>query len=90
MTLGGVLAGVSIFAHIELLVVVTGGLFVVEVLPDVIQVGFLKAMYRRVFRMTPIHHHSGLLGWRKIMAVIRFRIIVGIMTGTGIGILYFD
>ncbi|EEJ54325.1 phospho-N-acetylmuramoyl-pentapeptide-transferase [Mobiluncus mulieris] len=90
LALGGALAGVSIFTHTEFLAVVIGGLFVVEVFSDVIQVGFFKATRRRVFKMAPIHHHFELLGWKEITVVIRFWIIAGIMTGAGVGMFYFD
>lgn len=90
LALGGALAGISIFTHTEFLAVIIGGLFVVEVLSDIIQVSFFKATHRRVFKMAPIHHHFELLGWKEITVVIRFWIIAGIMAAAGVGLFYFD
>lgn len=90
LALGGTLAGVSIFTHTEFLAVIIGGLFVIEVFSDIIQVGFFKATHRRIFKMAPIHHHFELLGWKEITVVIRFWIIAGIMAGLGVGLFYFD
>lgn len=90
LALGGALAGVSIFTHTEFLAVIIGGLFVAEVISDVIQVSFFKATHHRVFKMAPIHHHFELLGWKEITVVIRFWIIAGIMAAIGVGLFYFD
>ena len=90
LALGGILAGVSIFTHTEFLAIIIGGLFVMEVISDIIQVGFFKATHKRVFKMAPIHHHFELLGWKEITVVVRFWIIAGLMAAAGVGLFYFD
>jgi phospho-N-acetylmuramoyl-pentapeptide-transferase len=86
--LGGCLAGLAIATRTELLLVVLGGLFVVETLSVVIQVGFFKATRKRVFRMAPIHHHFELAGWAENTVIVRFWIIAGLAVALGLGIFY--
>lgn len=90
LALGGALAGVSIFTHTEFLAIIIGGLFVAEVMSDIIQVGYFKATRRRIFKMAPIHHHFELLGWKEITVVIRFWIVAGMLAAGGVGLFYFD
>jgi len=76
LALGGALGAVAILIKKELLLVIVGGVFVIEVLSVIIQV--LSYKYRggkRVFKMAPIHHHFELLGWPESKVVIRFWII---------------
>ena len=54
---------------------ILGGLFVMETLSDVIQVGYFKMTHKRVFKMAPIHHHFELKGWPEVKVVIRFWMI---------------
>jgi phospho-N-acetylmuramoyl-pentapeptide-transferase len=86
--LGGALAGLAITTRTELLLVVLGGLFVVETLSVVIQVGFFKATRKRVFNMAPIHHHFELAGWNENTVIVRFWIIAGLAVALGLGIFY--
>ena len=88
LALGGALAGISILTRTEILAAIIGGLFVVEVLSDVIQIGFFKLTRRRVFRMAPLHHHFELSGWGEVTIVIRFWIIAGLFVMFGVGIFY--
>ena len=88
LALGGALAGLSILSRTEILAAVIGGLFVLEVMSDVIQIGFFKMTGRRVFKMAPLHHHFELLGWGEVTIVIRFWIIAGLFAAVGIGIFY--
>ncbi|MBN9376606.1 MAG: phospho-N-acetylmuramoyl-pentapeptide-transferase [Cellulomonas sp.] len=88
LALGGALAGISILTRTEILAAVIGGLFVLEVLSDVIQIGFFKMTRRRVFRMAPLHHHFELGGWGEVTIVIRFWIIAGLFVMFGVGIFY--
>lgn len=90
LALGGALAGVSIVTHTEFLAIIIGGLFVLEVISDVIQISFFKATRKRVFKMAPIHHHFELKGWKEITVVVRFWIIAGMMAASGVGLFYFD
>jgi len=89
LALGGGLAGLAILTRTELLLVVLGGLFVVETASVVLQVGFFKLTGgRRIFRMAPLHHHFEMLGWDQVTVVIRFWIITGLCVAAGLGIFY--
>lgn len=88
LALGGALAGISILSRTEVLAAILGGLFVLIVLSDVIQIGFFKATGRRVFKMAPLHHHFELSGWQEITIVNRFWIISGLCVAVGGGIFY--
>jgi phospho-N-acetylmuramoyl-pentapeptide-transferase len=88
LALGGALAGLSILSRTEVLAAIIGGLFVLIVLSDVIQIGFFKMTGRRVFKMAPLHHHFELSGWGEVTIVIRFWIIAGLFVAAGIGVFY--
>ncbi|WP_148574428.1 phospho-N-acetylmuramoyl-pentapeptide-transferase [Nocardioides caldifontis] len=89
LALGGVLAGLAVMTRTELLLVVLGGLFVMQTLSVVLQVGYFKATKgKRLFRMAPLHHHFELRGWDEITVVIRFWIITGLCVAAGLGIFY--
>ena len=91
-TIGGVvavLAGLSIMTRTELLLVIMGFLFVMEAGSVALQVGYFKATKgKRIFKMSPIHHHFELLGWQEVTVVIRFWIICGLCVAIGVGIFY--
>ena len=88
LALGGVLAGLAITTHTELLLFLLGGLFVIITLSVVIQVGSFKLTGKRVFRMAPLQHHFELVGWAETTIVVRFWIIAGICVALGLGIFY--
>lgn len=88
LALGGALAGMSILTRTEFLAIIIGGLFLMEVVSDVIQISFFKMTRRRVFKMAPIHHHFELLGWKEITVVIRFWLIAAIFAAAGVGLFY--
>ncbi|KGM10833.1 phospho-N-acetylmuramoyl-pentapeptide-transferase [Cellulomonas bogoriensis] len=88
LALGGALAGLSILSRTEVLAAIIGGLFVLVVLSDVIQIGFFKLTGRRVFKMAPLHHHFELSGWGEVTIVIRFWIIAGLFVAVGVGVFY--
>ena len=89
LSLGGALAGMAILTRTEFLLVILGGLFVIQTLSVMLQVGYFKASGgRRMFRMAPLHHHFELKGWDEITVVIRFWIITGICVAAGLGIFY--
>jgi len=88
LALGGALAGLSIISRTEILAAIIGGLFVVIVLSDVIQIGWFKMTGKRVFRMAPLHHHFELGGWGEVTIVIRFWIIAGLFVALGLGVFY--
>jgi phospho-N-acetylmuramoyl-pentapeptide-transferase len=75
--LGGALGTVAILIHQELLLVIAGGLFVWEALSVILQVGSYKLRHgKRIFRMTPFHHHMELGGLKETKVVIRLWIVV--------------
>ncbi|MDR2722999.1 MAG: phospho-N-acetylmuramoyl-pentapeptide-transferase [Cellulomonadaceae bacterium] len=88
LALGGALAAQSILSRTEILAVILGGLFVIIVLSDVIQIGFFKMTRKRVFKMAPLHHHFELSGWGEVTIVIRFWLISGLFVALGMGIFY--
>ena len=65
-----------------------GGLFVIETLSVIIQIGFFKATKRRVFNMAPIHHHFELAGWVENTVIVRFWIVAGLAVAFGLGVFY--
>ncbi|MBD3162844.1 MAG: phospho-N-acetylmuramoyl-pentapeptide-transferase [Candidatus Eisenbacteria bacterium] len=75
LALGGSLGALAILVKRELLLVIVGGLFVLEVLSVVIQVLSVRWTGRRVFRMAPLHHHFELSGWEETRVVVRFWIV---------------
>jgi phospho-N-acetylmuramoyl-pentapeptide-transferase len=76
LSLGGILGTVALITKQEVLLVVVGGIFVVEALSVILQVGFFKYTNgRRIFRMAPIHHHFELKGWPEPKIIVRFWII---------------
>jgi len=75
LALGGVLGGLSLLIKKEMLLVVVGGVFVMEAASVIIQVLYYKATGKRIFKMAPLHHHFELLGWKEQQVVVRFWII---------------
>ena len=88
LALGGVLAGLAICTKTQLLLLILGGLFVIITLSVIIQVGFFKMTGRRVFKMSPLHHHFEMIGWAETTIVIRFWLICGLCIALGLGIFY--
>ncbi len=88
LALGGLLAGIAIVTRTELLLVILGGLFVVETLSVILQVGAFKLTRKRIFNMAPIHHHFELAGWVENTVIVRFWIIGGLAVAFGIGVFY--
>jgi len=94
LALGGALAGLAILTRTELLLIILGGLFVLETVSVMLQVATFKVTKRltgtgrRVFRIAPIHHHFEMLGWEQVTVTIRFWIITGICVATGLGVFY--
>jgi len=87
LALGGALGAVSVATHHEFVLVIVGGLFVVEALSVIIQVAVYKRTGKRVFLMAPIHHHFEHKGWSEPTVVIRFWIIAFILALAGLSTL---
>ncbi len=75
LALGGAIGTVALLIKQELLLILVGGLFVVEALSVIIQVTSFQLTGKRVFRMAPLHHHFELVGWKEPKVIIRFWII---------------
>ena len=75
MAMGGALGTTAVLVKQEFLLVIVGGLFVVEVLSVILQVGSFRLRGKRIFKMSPIHHHFELAGWNETKVVIRFWIV---------------
>jgi phospho-N-acetylmuramoyl-pentapeptide-transferase len=73
--LGGALGTVALLTKQELLLPIVGGVFVLEGLSVIIQVGSFKLTGKRVFRMAPLHHHFELIGWQEPKVITRFLIL---------------
>ena len=84
LALGGALGTVAVVVRQELVLVVMGGVFVMETLSVVIQVASFKLRGKRVFRMAPIHHHFELMGWPEPKVIVRFWIITVILVLVGL------
>ena len=90
LALGGLFAAMSIATHTEFLAIIVGGLYVIEAMSDVIQVGYFKLTHKRVFKMAPIHHHFELLGWTEGKVVVRFWMVELIFVLVGLVVFYGD
>jgi phospho-N-acetylmuramoyl-pentapeptide-transferase len=88
LALGGALAGLAIATHTEMLLVILGGMFVLETLSVVAQVASFKTTGKRVLRMAPLHHHFEMVGWNEVTVVVRFWIIAGLFVAFGLGVFY--
>jgi phospho-N-acetylmuramoyl-pentapeptide-transferase len=73
--LGGAIAGLAVMTNTEVLLVLLGGIFVIEALSVVIQVIAFQTFRKRVFLMAPIHHHFELQAWSETKIILRFWII---------------
>ncbi|MAY19165.1 MAG: phospho-N-acetylmuramoyl-pentapeptide-transferase [Erythrobacteraceae bacterium] len=87
LALGGALGAIAVASHHEVVLLIVGGLFVVETASVIIQVFWFKRTGKRVFRMAPIHHHFEQLGWSESKVVIRFWIIAIILALIGLSTL---
>ena len=88
LALGGLLAGLSIVTKTELLLLVIGGVFVVETLSVALQILVFRTTRRRLFRMAPFHHHFELAGWAETTVIIRFWLLAAMCAALGLGIFY--
>lgn len=90
LALGGALAGLAILSRTELLLVLIGGLFVISAGSVVLQRASMKIRKKRIFRMSPIHHHFELKGWAEVTVVVRFWIIAALCVAGGVGLFYLE
>jgi phospho-N-acetylmuramoyl-pentapeptide-transferase len=90
LALGALFGALAITTNTQLLLVVLGGLFVIETMSVILQVISFRGFHRRIFRMSPIHHHFELLGWPEFTVIVRFWIIAGLCVAVGLGLYYAD
>ncbi|WP_025133672.1 phospho-N-acetylmuramoyl-pentapeptide-transferase [Leucobacter sp. PH1c] len=89
MGIGGAIAALAILSRTELLLVLIGGLFIIETGSVIVQRLYFKATKgKRIFLMSPIHHHFELKGWAEVTVVVRFWIIAGLFVVAGVGAFY--
>jgi len=81
--LGGAIAGLAVMTRTEVLLILLGGIFVIEALSVLIQVLSFRTTRRRVFLMAPIHHHFELRGWSETKIILRFWIIAAVFSAIG-------
>jgi phospho-N-acetylmuramoyl-pentapeptide-transferase len=90
LALGGLIGALAIVTNTQLLLVVLGGLFVLETSSVIVQVIAYRFFGRRVFRMAPIHHHFELAGWPEFTVIVRLWILAGLAVAFGVGLFYAD
>lgn len=90
LALGGLIGALAIVTNTQLLLLVLGGLFVLETTSVIAQIIAFRGFGRRIFRMSPIHHHFELAGWPEFTVIVRFWIIAGLLAAFGIGLFYAD
>jgi phospho-N-acetylmuramoyl-pentapeptide-transferase len=88
MAFGGAIAAFAIMTKTEILLLLIGGIFVIEALSVMLQVFTFKYLGRRIFLMTPIHHHFEMKAWSETKITIRFWIVAGILCAAGFALFY--
>ncbi len=81
--LGGAIGALAVMTQTELLLVILGGIFVIEALSVAVQVATFKLFRRRVLLMAPVHHHFELLAWSETKIMLRFWIVAAVFAGIG-------
>ncbi|MGI8749127.1 MAG: phospho-N-acetylmuramoyl-pentapeptide-transferase, partial [Thermoleophilaceae bacterium] len=81
--LGGAIAGLAVMTKTEVLLLLIGGIFVIEALSVLIQVFAFQRFRRRVFLMAPIHHHFEMMAWSETKIILRFWIVAAICSAIG-------
>jgi phospho-N-acetylmuramoyl-pentapeptide-transferase len=88
MAIGGALGGFAIMSQSELLLLLIGGIFVIEALSVILQVASFRWWGRRIFLMTPIHHHFEMKAWSETKIMVRFWILAAILCGGAFALYY--
>ena len=81
--LGGAIAAIAVMTKTEVLLLIIGGIFVIEALSVLIQVFAFQRFRRRVFLMAPIHHHFEMLAWSETKIILRFWIVAAVCSAIG-------
>lgn len=90
LAIGAGLAALALSTNTVLLLPIIGGLFVMETVSVILQVGSFRLFGRRIFRMAPMHHHFELGGWPETTVIIRLWIVAGLFTALALGLYYAD
>ena len=90
MAIGGALGGFAIMSQSVLLLLLIGGIFVIEALSVILQVASFRWWGRRIFLMTPIHHHFEMKAWSETKIMVRFWIVCAIFCASGFALFYRD
>jgi phospho-N-acetylmuramoyl-pentapeptide-transferase len=86
--LGGAIAGIAVMTRTEFVLIIIGGLFVIEAASVMVQVVSFKLFHRRVLLMAPLHHHFELKAWSETKIIVRFWIIAALFAGAGFAAYY--
>jgi phospho-N-acetylmuramoyl-pentapeptide-transferase len=81
--LGGAIGALAVMTQTEILLIITGGIFVIEALSVALQVATFKMLRRRVLLMAPVHHHFELMAWSETKIMLRFWIVAAVCAGIG-------
>jgi phospho-N-acetylmuramoyl-pentapeptide-transferase len=81
--LGGAIGAMAVMTQTEILLIITGGIFVIEALSVALQVATFKLLRRRILLMAPVHHHFELLAWSETKIMLRFWIVAAVSAGIG-------
>ena len=87
LSLGGAIGTIAVITKQEIVLVIVGGIFVMEALSVIVQVTSFRLYGKRIFRMAPIHHHFELKGWPEPKIIVRFWIISIILALIGLSTL---
>src|ERR671915_299082 len=81
--IGGAIAAMAVMTKTEVLLIILGGIFVIEALSVLLQVFSFQTFRKRIFLMAPIHHHFEILGWSETKIILRFWIVAAICAAIG-------
>jgi phospho-N-acetylmuramoyl-pentapeptide-transferase len=87
LALGAALGVIAVIVRQEIVLMIMGGVFVMETLSVILQVGSFKLTGKRIFRMAPLHHHFELKGWPEPRVIVRFWIITVMLVLLGLATL---
>ena len=90
LAIGTAMAGLAMLLHVDLLLPVIGGLYVIETASVIIQVGSFRLFGRRLLRMAPMHHHLELGGWPETTVLIRLWVVNSLLVALALGLYYAD
>ena len=90
LALGGAMGALALLTNTDLLIIVVGGLYVIEVSSVILQVVSFRVFGKRALRMAPLHHHFEVKGWPEFTVIVRFWILAGLVVAFGLGLFYAD